>query len=174
VVGERFCRYFQEMCNVPCVLLRFVWTLDAPEILELFTASPYRDFLIPEDASKWADTTVIAAPLEEDGTPFMEHLCDSRDAAAAVLSALTSDSALGHAINVAGPAPFRYTEVSAQLAQLMNRTAVEGRCAGIHSYSVSLEKARRLLGYAPRYHVQDSLQEARQSLQASQLSPSNP
>mgnify|MGYP001544972429 CR=1 FL=1 len=173
VIGERFCKYFQAICQVPCVVLRFVWTLDPPEILNLFTATPYREFLIPEDSAKWSDTEIIAAPLEEDGTPFMEHICDTRDAAAAVLAALTSVNASGHAINIAGPAPFRYTEASTYLARLMNRNAVTGRCAGIHSYSVSLEKARHLLGFTPRYRLEDSLEEALKSLDAFVI-PSNP
>ena len=160
VVGERFCRYFHEICNVPSVCLRFVWTLDPPEVLELFTATPYKTFLVEEDSAKWSNPEVIAAPLEQDGTPFTEHICDSRDAADAVLAALTSDAALGHSINVAGPASFRYTEVSPYLAKLMNREAVAARCAGIHSYSLSIDKARRLLDFKPRYRVEDSLDEA--------------
>jgi len=160
VVGERFCRYFHEICNVPCVCLRFVWTLDPPEVLELFTTTPYKTFLLEDDSGKWSNPEVIAAPLEQDGTPFTEHICDSRDAADAVLAALTHDAALGHSINVAGPASFRYTEVSPYLAKLMNREAVAARCAGIHSYSLSIDKARRLLDFKPRYRVEDSLEEA--------------
>jgi nucleoside-diphosphate-sugar epimerase len=37
---------------------------------------------------------------------------------------------------------------------------VEARCHGIHSYSLSIEKARKLLGYRPRYKVMDSLEQA--------------
>jgi nucleoside-diphosphate-sugar epimerase len=172
VVGERFCRYFHEICHVPCVCLRFVWTLDPPEILELFTATPYRTFLVEEDAAKWSNPAIIAAPLEQDGTPFTEHICDSRDAADAVLGALSSDTAPGHSINVAGPAAFRYTDVSHHLAKLLNREVATGRCAGIHSYSVSIEKARHLLGFKPRYRVEDSLEEVLATLTSSPASRS--
>lgn len=157
VAGERYCVFFHEVRQVPTVRLRFVWTLEAPEILELFTAAPYREFLVKEDAGKWTPPGVIAVPCEEDGSPFTEHICDARDAAQAVLGAVRSETAPGHAINVAGPAPFRYSDVAPPLARRMNREAVAGRCAGIHSYSLDIGKARRLLGYQPRYRVEDSL-----------------
>lgn len=160
VVGERFCAFFHEIRRVPTVRLRFVWTLEPAEILDLFTIAPYKEFLVQEDAAKWSRPGVIATPLEEDGAPFMEHICDARDAAQAVLGALKSDTAPGQAINVAGPAPFRYSDLSPQVARRMNREAVPGRCAGIHSYSLDIEKARHLLGFQPHYRVEDSLEEA--------------
>jgi nucleoside-diphosphate-sugar epimerase len=160
VVGERMALYFQEMSAVPSVRLRFVWTLDAPEILELFTNAPYKDFTSPEDRPRWQKNGVVAIPLEQDGSPFTEHVCDTRDAAAAVVLALESDKAPGEAFNIAGPAPFRYTDIGPSLARRLGAEAVALRCAGIHSYSLSIEKARNLLAYAPKYRVEDSLEEA--------------
>ena len=160
VIGERLCQFFHETRHVPTVALRFVWTLEPLEILDLFTTAPYKEFLLPEDASNWSKPGIIAMPLEQSGTPFMEHVCDARDAARAVLSALQTDTAVGHAINIAGPAPFLYTDLSPMVARRMNSHAVAGRCAGIHSYSLNIDKARSLLGFEPRYRVEDSLEEA--------------
>ena len=64
---------------------------------------------------------MIAVPLEEDGKPFTEHVCDVRDAAEAVLLAMESEAAPGQAFNVAGPESFRYTEVGPQLASRTGR-----------------------------------------------------
>ncbi|MDQ2946677.1 MAG: NAD(P)-dependent oxidoreductase, partial [Acidobacteriota bacterium] len=160
VVGERLCVFYNEIRKVPIVRLRFVWTLEPAEILDLFTTAPYKEFLIKEDAGNWSKPGVISTPLEEDGTPFTEHTCDVRDAAQAVLGALRSDTAPGHAINVAGPASFRYVDVAPQVARRMNGEAVQARCAGIHSYVINIEKARRLLDFRPRYKVEDSLEDA--------------
>jgi len=159
VIGERLCLYYEEMHKIPIVRLRFVWTLEAPEILDLFLQAPYKDRLFDEGLGKW-DDAVIAAPLEEDGSPFTEHVCDVRDAAAAVLLAIESDAAPGQAFNVAGPESFRYTEIGPRLASKTGMRVVEARCRGIHSYTLSIDKARRLLGYQPRYQVMDSLEEA--------------
>jgi UDP-glucose 4-epimerase len=160
VLGERLCLYYEEMHKVPIVRLRFVWTLEAPEILDLFVQAPYKDRLFDEDRKKWDGAGVIAVPLEEDGKPFTEHVCDVRDAADAVLLAIESDTAPGQAFNVAGPESFRYTEVGPRLASKTGMRVVEARCRGIHSYSLSIDKARKLLGYRPRYQVMDSLEEA--------------
>jgi nucleoside-diphosphate-sugar epimerase len=158
VLGERMCLYFEEMHKIPVVRLRFVWTLEAPEILDLFTKAPYKDFLIDADRGKWDGPRVIAAPLEADGTPFLEHICDVRDAAEATVLAMESDVAPGHAFNIAGPEAFRYTEVGPKLAARTGMRVVEARCRGIHSYSLSINKARTLLGYQPRYEILDSLE----------------
>lgn len=160
VLGERLCLYYEEMHKLPIVRLRFVWTLEAPEILDLFLKAPYKDFLFAESRGVWDGTGVIAVPLEEDGAPFTEHVCDVRDAAQAVVLALENESALGQAFNIAGPESFRYTEVAPKLAAQTGLRAVEARCRGIHSYTLSIEKARNLLGYRPRYTVMDSLKEA--------------
>jgi len=159
VLGERLALYYEEMGGLPVVRLRFVWTLDAPEILDLFTKAPYKDFVAPEERPRW-EGKVVALPLEQDGCPFTEHVCDTRDAASAVVLALESEGAPGHALNIAGPASFRYTEVGPSVARRLGAEPVALRCAGIHSYSLSIEKARKLLGYDPKYRVEDSLDEA--------------
>ena len=46
------CLYYQEMHEVPIVRLRFVWTLEAEEILDLFLKAPYQDFLLDADRGK--------------------------------------------------------------------------------------------------------------------------
>ncbi len=160
VLGERMCRYFEEMHGLPIVLLRFVWTLEAPEILDLFVKAPYRDFLLEGDRGVWDGDGIIAVPLEEDGAPFTEHLCDVRDAADAVVLALESSAATGQAINIAGPDSFRYADVAGQLASKTGMRPVEARCRGIHSYTLSIEKARSLLGYKPQFDVFKSLEDA--------------
>ncbi len=160
VIGEKMATFYEEIAGVPSVRLRLVWTLDPPEILELFTKAPYKDFAPAEERGRWERDGVVAIPLEKDGSPFTEHICDARDAAAAVVLAVESEKAPGQAFNIAGPGAFRYTEVGPGLAHRLGYEAVPLCCAGIHSYSLDIDKARSVLGYAPRYRVEDSLEEA--------------
>lgn len=160
VLGERMSLYFEELHKVPIVRLRFVWTLEAEEILDLFVKAPYRDFLVEEDRNAWNEPGIIAVPCEENGSPFTEHVCDVRDAAKAVVLALESDAAVGEAFNVAGPEPFRYMDTGAELASATGMRTVAARCRGIHSYALSIEKARAMLGYQPQFKVMKSLQDA--------------
>jgi nucleoside-diphosphate-sugar epimerase len=160
VLGERMCLYFEELHKVPIVRLRFVWTLEPEEILDLFVKAPYRDYLVEDDRNAWNEPGIIAVPCEEDGTAFTEHVCDVRDAARAVVLALESDAAPGEAFNIAGPEPFRYVDIGAQLASATGMRTIAARCRGIHSYSLSIEKARAMLAYRPQFKVMDSLQDA--------------
>lgn len=160
VLGERMCLYYQELHKLPIVRLRFAWTLKAEEILDLFVKTPYRGFLVEEDRKVWDEPGVIAVPCEENGTPFSEHVCDVRDAAEAVLLALKSDSALGEAFNIAGPEAFRYADTGPALSGITGMRTIAGRCRGIHSYALSIAKARKLLGYRPQFKVMNSLQDA--------------
>lgn len=160
VLGERMCRYYEEIHQVPMVRMRFVWTLTAAEILGLFTDTPYKEFLVEADRGKWDGGGIIATPLEEDGSPFMEHLCDVRDAADAVVLALQQGGAPGRAFNIAGPEAFRYSDISPRLASQLGARAVAARCRGIHSYSLDISQAQAALGYQPRFRVLDSLQDA--------------
>ncbi len=160
VLGERMCQYFEEMHHLPIVRLRFVWTLEAAEILDLFLKAPYRQYLAGADRGAWDEQGIVAVPLEADGRPFSEHVCDVRDAAQAVVLALESNAAPGQAFNIAGPEAFRYTDVGPRLASMTGTRTVEARCQGIHSYALNIEKACALLGYRPRFDVMQSLSDA--------------
>ena len=47
----------RKCTSIPIVRLRFVWTLEAPEILDLFTKAPYKDFLARRTAGMGRGTT---------------------------------------------------------------------------------------------------------------------
>jgi len=160
ILGERLCFHYQDIEKIPSVRLRLVWILEAPEALDLFVGAPYKDFLVAEDRGKWDDPRFVKMPLEEDGAPFWEHICDVRDAAQGIFLAADREEAVGRIFNIAGPAPYTYTEVAPWLAAKLEVEAVAGRCRGIHSYGVNIEHARARLGYRPDYSVYDTLEEA--------------
>ncbi len=160
VLGERMCFHYQDIHGVPAVRLRLVWILDPLEVLDLFLGAPYKEFLVPDDQSKWEDPEIVKLPLEEDGSPYFEHICDSRDAAQGVFLAMDRPEAEGGVFNIAGPAPYTYNEVAPWLAERLGVEAVAGRCRGIHSYEISIHKARAVLGFRPSRDIFQSLTEA--------------
>jgi UDP-glucose 4-epimerase len=160
VLGERMCFHYEDIWGIPTVRLRLVWILEAPEVLDLFVGAPYKEFLADEDRGKWDDPETVQLPLEEDGSPYFEHICDVRDAAQGVFLAMDRPEAPGQIFNIAGPAPYTYTEVAPWLAERMGRKAIPGHCKRIHSYEISIHKARSALGYRPKYSVYDSLEDA--------------
>jgi UDP-glucose 4-epimerase len=158
VMGERLCFHFEDIHRIPTVRLRLVWILEASEVLDLFLSAPYKEYV--EDASIWNAPDIVPVPREANGRPFTEHVCDVRDAAEGILLALEKPAAEGQTFNIAGPAPFTYDEVSPWLAERLDRRPVPGNCRGIHSYEVSIAKARGILGYQPKYSVYESLEDA--------------
>lgn len=160
VIGEQMCVHFQNIHRIPTVRLRFDWILEATEVVEIFTGPSYKDLLIPEDHGKWDAPGTVKIPLEESGAPFVEHICDVRDSAQGVLLAVEREEAAGQVFNIAGPAPFTYTEVGPKLAKRLGVEAVTGRCRGLYSYEISNQKAKGILGYQPRYSVLQSLEDA--------------
>jgi nucleoside-diphosphate-sugar epimerase len=170
VIGEQMCFHYQDIWEIPTVRLRLVWILEAPEVLELFTEAPYKEFLTEEDQGKWDVPNIVQLPLEEDGSPYFEHICDVRDAAQGTFLAMDRPEAAGQIFNIAGPAPYTYTEVAPWLARKMGVEAVTGHCSRIHSYEISIHKARSVLGYQPKYSVFESLEDAL----ARRTAPSDP
>jgi nucleoside-diphosphate-sugar epimerase len=160
VVGEQMCVHFQDIYRIPIVRLRFDWIMEPHELLNLFTASPYKDMLVDEDKGKWDEERAVKIPLEESGAPFVEQVCDVRDTAQGALLGIEHEDAAGHVFNIAGPAPFTYKQIGSQLAERIGVSAVEGRCRGLHSYEISNQKARGILGYRPQYGVLESLEDA--------------
>lgn len=160
VLGEQMCVHFQDIHKLPAVRLRFDWILEAPEVLDLFTSAPYKDLLVADDRGKWDGGAAVKIPLEEDGSPFIEHICDVRDSAQGALLAIEKEAAAGHVFNIAGPAPFSYLEVGPLVARRLGLELIPGRCKGLYSYEISNQKARGLLGYQPRFSVFDSLEDA--------------
>jgi UDP-glucose 4-epimerase len=160
VLGERLCFHYQDIEKIPTVRLRLVWILEAREVLDLFIGAPYKEFLVAEDRGKWDDPCIVKVPLEEDGAPFSEHICDVRDAAQGVFLAMDREEAAGHVFNIAGPASFTYSAAAPWLAAKLGVNAVAGRCSGIHSYTICIAAARTVLGYQPGRSVFDSLEDA--------------
>ncbi len=160
VIGEKFCYHFEDMFQVPTVRLRLVWILEAPEVLDLFITAPYKDFLIEQDKAVWNAADGVQVPLEENGHPFCEHVCDVRDAAEGVLLAVENENAAGQVFNIAGPSSYTYTETAPWLAKRLGYAVIAGRCRGIHSYEVTIDKARAELGYHPKFSVYESLEDA--------------
>ena len=160
VIGEKLCYHFEDIYKVPTVRVRLVWILEAPEVMDLFIGAPYREFLVQGDKEVWDKPNIVQLPLEENGNPFREHICDVRDAAEGVLLAVEKEDALGEVFNIAGPAAFTYTDAAPWLAKHLGVEAISGRCKGLHSYEVSIEKAHAILGYQPKFSVYQSLEDA--------------
>ena len=62
--------------------------------------------------------------------------------------------------NIAGAAPFRYLEVIEQVANGLGVPWESARVPGIEPYEIRNDKAKRLLGYQPKYTMDQMIAKA--------------
>jgi nucleoside-diphosphate-sugar epimerase len=85
--------------------------------------------------------------FDADGNPFSDHIVDARDAARATALAIEATDVTGEAINVCGPAAFRYVDLSPRVAEALGRPLAEIQLPTFHAYSLDTKKAERLLRF---------------------------
>ncbi len=158
--GERLCIDYQAAFGIDTVRLRFPTIVEPREALDLFLVAGYKDFLVDEDLGKWDRDDTVKIVLEESGRPMVEHVVDSRDAALGAFLAIDRESAAGQAFNIAGPAPWTYSQIGPGVAERLGMETAAGRCRRLYSYELNTQRARAMLGYTPRYGILDSLEEA--------------
>lgn len=158
--GERLCIDYQAAFGLETVRLRYPTIVEPREALDLFLVAGYKDFLVDEDVGKWDREDTVKIVLEESGKPMVEHVVDSRDAALGTFLAIDRESAAGQAFNIAGPAPWTYSQIGPMVAARIRKETAPGRCRRLYSYELNTQRARSMLGYNPRYGILDSLEEA--------------
>jgi nucleoside-diphosphate-sugar epimerase len=96
----------------------------------------------------------LALLKDAAGRPFKKHIADVRDIVHGLVCALGKDAAFGETIQLAGPRPFTWDEAVPHLAHALGIPYVEATPAGAPTfYEFDLSKARRLIGFEPRYDV---------------------
>lgn len=183
LLGEEMVRRYGR-AGLPFCILRFSHTQMAAELLDptSFFSGPrfYVNAKIrqlksfptsPAIAQSIAALEAVAAPDEQhyigcapDGTPYRMALCDARDMAQGVVLGVTHDAALGETFNIGPAESFNFDEAVMALAQKTGMPVVR---VALHTasyrYDTTIEKARRVLGYAPRHTIYTMIEEAAQA-----------
>lgn len=103
----------------------------------------------------------IVIPYGEDGTPWVYTLCHVRDLVSGILLLLYRPEAVGDVFNLGPAAPFAMDVALKYLSQASGVPYVEVRLPGAaQSYTISIAKARSMLGYAPQHSIFDMIDEA--------------
>jgi nucleoside-diphosphate-sugar epimerase len=96
-----------------------------------------------------------------DGTPAVEQIASPDDTAEGfVLAVEHCEEAANNVFNIAAPAPFRYQDHVEKIARRLNLPYDSARVRGYEPYSISSEKARRLLGYEPKHTMDRMIERA--------------
>ena len=164
IVCESLCRNYGKLYGLPWLAVRICWCLDVDEILRIFGYDFWEGGLSPEDRARLTPRLAgkgVFAPLMPDGSSGVDHVSDPEDIAEGIaLGVDRHAAALGGVYNLAGPANFRYLELIEKLAADLGSPWGSAPVKGIEPYELSIERARRVLGYDPQYPIQRMLANA--------------
>lgn len=156
IVCETMCIYYGKLYNLPWLIFRICWTLHIDELPTLLSYEFWEGLIDQEDRdslkSKIGNGKGIFAPLMANGESGVDQIADPQDIADGIVKGLeSSEKAKNNVYNLAGPAPFKYLEIVRKLAEKFNLQWDSAPVKGIEPYEIVIEKARRVLGYNPRF-----------------------
>ena len=141
IVEEEMCRQYYLGFNIPTVVARFgwIWTED--------TLSSMAGNLDRKNEK-------IIKKIDINGKPLVRHDVHMNDVVQGILLCLEKDEAVGEDFNFLANAPYSST----QLCEILSAKygwAVEEKETGWHSWTISSEKAKSMLGYRPKVNILD-------------------
>ena len=141
ILEEEMCRQYYLGFNVPTVIARFgwIWTED--------TLSSMAGNLDQKNKK-------IIKKIDIIGKPLVRHDVHIDDVVQGILLCLEKEEAIGEDFNFLSPAPYSSSQLSELLAEKYNWT-VEEKETGWHSWTISSEKAKSMLGYKPKVNILD-------------------
>lgn len=162
VACERMVADYRRLYALDYVTLRYCWVFRAEEVLDLFSLETWAEFMAAGERSELARAHPGSVPVlfDADRNAFSDHIVDARDAARATALAIEATAVAGEAINVCGPAAFRYVDMSPRVAEALGRPLADTQLPTFHAYSLDTEKAERLLGFRGSFDVSAMVEEA--------------
>jgi nucleoside-diphosphate-sugar epimerase len=97
---------------------------------------------------------------DQVGRPWVNQLVDVRDVAHGILCTLESKAAAGEAFNISAPQPIDYPEAARRLAALTGTDVLEYRAPVRWVYDLDNTKAKKLIGYSPKWGCQDMIEDS--------------
>ena len=125
---------------------------------ELYLAEGARPWEEIESRSESSDQPCSVVDL--NGEPWFYQPNDARDVAHLLVCALRCEEAIGESFNAGAPEPFTFPEGAGKLAELTGQDVLEVTLPVRWRYDHSIEKAKRLLGYAPQGNLDMMMESA--------------
>jgi UDP-glucose 4-epimerase len=126
----------------------------------LFEGRPNLTEILDAAVGSAADDTAIGF-VGPDREPWRLSMVDVRDAAQGVCCALTEPGAVGRAFNIAAAEPTTYEAAASAIAEIFGVPKLIVQMPMCWQLNLSIEAARRHIGYRPQYDYWGTLQAAR-------------
>lgn len=164
ILGEDMVTYYRDLYGIDFTILRFAWILDASDIIRIFEYETWESVVVEREREELSrccsKRKALFVPLYEDGTARIDHIVDAEDVASALVLAVENPKSRGEIFNIAGPYPFCYDEVIDDTAKALGLSWYKGKIVGAYPYEISINKAEKIIGYKPRYSIEDTLAKA--------------
>lgn len=178
LVGEKIVWAFAQETGLPATVVRpalmvsgeavlNIWSVEtACGILRQAASHPESELHAGADESRRELTRRArsgeqpCAITDQEGRPWICQLVDARDAAAGIVQALESKSAVGETFNISGPRAVPYPEAAAIMAELTGAAVLDFRAPVRWLYDLDNGKARTTLGYAPVWDIREMIEGA--------------
>jgi nucleoside-diphosphate-sugar epimerase len=162
VACEQIVADYSRLFGLKYLILRYCWVFRAEEVLDLFSVETWAEFLPETRLREFASVHPEPVPVlfDGDGNFFSDHIVDARDAARATALAVEASELSEEAINICGPAAFRYVDISPRVAEALGRPLAQIKLPTFRAYSLDTSKAERLLGFRGSFDISAMLDEA--------------
>lgn len=191
VLSEILVKNYHKLHGLEYSILRFGSILAPNEATQLFRLDWTRAYLAAqeaagnrgnlwqlfrqcEDAVSILDSAVrnrvdnpAVALVGDDGEPWATHLTDVRDVVNGIVLAIERDAAANEEFNIVGPHTTTFEEAANVIAKQFNLQKVTVKMPMKLSFELTTEKARRLLGYEPRWDFEGMVKSGVRSGQSS-------
>jgi nucleoside-diphosphate-sugar epimerase len=164
-VGESLCINYGKTFGLPWIIIRINWALTSDELLKIFEYEFWEDDIDSGVKKllgpKLANGKGVFAPLDRNGESVVDQIADPDDTAEGIALAIDKcNTAKNNIFNIAAPASFRYLDVIERVASGLGVSWESGKVSGFEPYEISNEKAKRMLGYNPRYTMEQMIDKA--------------
>ncbi len=181
LLGEEMVQHFGRRAGMPFCILRFAHTQDPSELLDpdsffsgprFYVNAKIRQLRkVPSGSAvenSIAALEAVATPQEQhyigcdpDGKPYKMGICDVRDMVSGILLGLRERAAAGEAFNIGPEHAFEFDQAIPYLAKRTGLNIVPVRLyTASYRYETTVEKAMRMLGYAPQYSIYQMIDDA--------------
>ena len=171
ILGEDIVNHFHRQEQMPTAIVRFGTVLAGDELLGFFRASmaigtlkgaasdPLAGSLYVEGVSEpWeivedavTGPEMLFIPRGLDGKAWIHNVTDVRDTVQGAILALENDAAIGETFNIHAAAGTDFEDAVLHLHEKTGEPYAEAEIPNYLAFYLDISKARRMLGYDPKY-----------------------